>query len=375
MLPIVPEAARHDGNEQVVKMLEDWVIKAKQGKINHIALVACEGSGKVSYGNCGAIGTEFSMNWGLDSLKERLFKVFHSRSAPTDASAPANRFCFNMMQMAPSFDFMNWLAVAEMERIREGAPGPLRVGFWKGTVEASWKEEDRRPGMFEKVCRPALDFIGAVEDESAVNGRTLDCYLLRAVTEAAKRGETVPTFKATEKARMGVGLLLQGKRPVVITLREAIHWPHRNSNLDEWLKFARYLQRAGETVIFVRDTAKADFPISNYEFEIFPEASKNLDIRLALYEASKCSLFAANGPWNLAVFAEFPWLMLNEALVDDPFDFNTPEGWMKHNGIAVGEQLLWSRPDQRIIWKPDTYANMREAWDELMPLLQERVAA
>lgn len=373
MLPIVQGTARNDGNEQVVKMLEDWVRKAKQGRINHIALVACEGSGKVSYGNTGAIGVEFAMNWGLDSLKERLFKAFHSRSAPTDTHAPANRFCFNMMQMAPSFDFMNWLVAAKMEMIREGAPEPMRVGFWKGDVEESWKDDDRRPGMFEKVVRPALDFIGAVEDPSAVNGRTLDCYLLRAVTEAARRGEEVPSFKAPEKARMEVSSILRNSKPVVITLREANHWPHRNSNLDEWLKFASYLEKIGEKVIFVRDTAKADIPIDG--FETCPEASRDIGIRLALYEKSKCSMFAANGPWNMAVFADFPWLMINEALVSDPFDFNTPEGWKTHNGISVGEQLPWSRADQRIIWKKDTYDNMRQAWEELMPLLQERSAA
>jgi hypothetical protein len=376
MLPVEGLDSREDGNEQVVKMLEEWTVQAKLGRMNFVALVGCEGLKQVTHGYAGAAGLEFGVNWGLDCLKRRLYDRKEERSCPRDQALTADYACFNLMDMAPSFDFMNWLAIAEMTRRKEGAPAPLKVGFWKGRIAETWQEGDRRPGMFENVVRPALKLIGAVEDEAAIPGRQYTSYLLNTITTAVRsEGVEVPIFRATDEARAIVDAVLRGARPVVITLREANHWPHRNSNLDEWLKFARFLERAGEQVIFVRDTAKSDQSTPGYEFQIWPDASKNIDIRLALYEASKCSLFAANGPWNLAVFAQFPWLMFNEALENDPFEFNRPEGWRMHNGIGPGEQLPWSRADQRIIWAKDNYASMAQAWDAIQPLLQEREAA
>lgn len=376
MLPIEGLDSRADGNEKVIQILEEWTAQAKQGRMNFVALVGCEGLKQVTHGWAGVAGVEFGVNWGLDCLKRRLYDAREERNCPQNPAKTADHACFNLMNMAPSFDFMNWLAIAEMTRRKEGAPAPLKVAFWKGRIAETWTEGDRRPGMFEKVVRPALKFVGAVEDDKAMDGRQYNSYLLNNVTTAVKRGEPAAEFRASKEARDVVSNFWDVKRPrIIITLREANHWPHRNSNLDEWLKFARHLQRSGEEVIFVRDTAKADEPIPGYEFATSPLASKDIDIRLALYESSKCSLFAANGPWNLAVFGDFPWLMFNEAVDGDPFEFNTPEGWKLHNGISVGEQLPWSRPDQRIIWKRDTYANMRQAWDELQPLLQEREAA
>lgn len=365
--------SRADGNDQVIQMIEEWLANAREGRMNFIAMVGCEGLARVTHGYAGAAGVEFGVNWGLDCLKRRIYERKEERTCPRNPNLTADYACFNLMDMAPSYDFMNWLAIATMEMKKAGLPGPLKVGFFKGRIAESWKEGDRRPGMFENVVRASLKLVGAVEDEAAIPGHQYTSYLLRSITDKVrKEGAEVPIFRATDEARMAVD---EVRRPIVITLREANHWPHRNSNLDEWLKFARHLQRSGEDVIFVRDTAKADEPIPGYEFETSAEASRNLDVRLALYEASKCSLFAANGPWNLAVFAQFPWLMFNEALANDPFEFNTPEGWKLHNGISVGEQLPWSRPDQRIIWQRDTYANMRQAWDELQPLLQKHERA
>jgi hypothetical protein len=343
--------------------------------MNYIAMVGAEGPFEINYGLAGALGMEFGINWGLDSLKKQLYDERASRTRPSDPSAPADMVCFNLLQMAPSYDFMNWLAIAKMRMLKAGLPGPLKVGFFYGRIKDTWKDDDRRPGMLENVCKPALKFVGAVEDERAVTGKSYDQFLLRSVTEAAKEGLEIPEFRASAEARAAVEAAHHGVPPVVITLREATHWPHRNSNIVEWLKFARYLQGKGERIIFVRDTAKADEPMPGYEFATSPKAARDIDFRLALYESSKCSLFAANGPWNLAVFGKWPWLMFNEALPDDPFEFNRPEGWKLHNGIDVGEQFPWTRPDQRIIWKPDTYANMRQAWDEFAQLLQKQERA
>ncbi len=375
MLPISAEKpSRSDGNTEVIKMIEMLLEQARKGRMNYVAIVAAEGPFEVTHSLAGSLGLEFGINWGLDCLKQQLFKERESRQRPTNPNAKANEVCFNLMQMAPSFDFMNWLAIAEMRRRQAGAPAPLKVGFFFGRIKDSWKDDDRRPGMLENVCRPALAFVGAVEDESAVTGKTYDQFLLRSVKQAYDEDRLeIPEFRATKKGEAEASRFCNGRRPIVITLREANHWPHRNSNLPEWLKFADYLKDRGEVVVFVRDTAKADELIKGYN--IYPNAARNLDLRLALYEQAKCSLFAANGPWNLAVFGRWPWLMFNEALEDDPFEFNRPEGWQLHNGINPGQQFPWQLPTQRIIWARDDFNVMRKVWEEYAPLLERQEAA
>ena len=143
--------------------------------------------------------------------------------------------------------------------------------------------------------------------------------------------------------------------------------------MDEWLKFAEYLTAQGERVIFVRDTRYAMDKITGYE--TCPAASIDIDVRLALYENAQCNLFVSNGPWSLALFGTRPWLFFNQIDAMDPYPPNTNQWWVQYHGIGEGEQFPWSRPDQRIIWKRDTFANLCTAWEELEPALNLRQAA
>jgi hypothetical protein len=127
-------------------------------------------------------------------------------------------------------------------------------------------------------------------------------------------------------------------------------------------------------VILVRDTACANEPF--YSWEICPLASTNLHMRMALYEQAKCNLFVANGPCTLAQFSDRPWLCFTPIEPDDsPYKANTAMFWRMYVGIDVGEQFPWSRPDQRIVWKKDTYENICTAWADIGTLLDKSVAA
>lgn len=133
-------------------------------------------------------------------------------------------------------------------------------------------------------------------------------------------------------------------------------------------RFAFKLEAAGERVIFVRDTAKGNEPMTG--FEICPQAALDLHMRVALYERAKANLFVANGPSILAAFMEKPWLTFVQVEPDDSnYKANTPAFWRMHVGIDIGEQYPWSRPDQRIVWQPDTYENICAAWEKLQPAM------
>jgi hypothetical protein len=274
------------------------------------------------------------------------------------------------------FDFFAWLVMAEMHRLREKAPGPLRVGFYwgqDGSMERILQTAGRRQ-MYRNVILPSLAFVGAVEDESCIgNGRVMERYTFVDIVKACRLGEDVPLLTPSNQAVTAIWEFIREKPPVTITLREAAYSSHRNSNLDEWLKFAEYLTAQGERVVFVRDTSHAMDKITGYE--TCPAASVDIDVRLALYECAKCNLFVSNGPWSLALFGTAPWLMFNAIDALDPYPPNTAQWWRQFHGIDQGEQFPWSRPDQRIVWERDTFANMTKAWEELEPLLQLRQAA
>jgi hypothetical protein len=172
------------------------------------------------------------------------------------------------------------------------------------------------------------------------------------VVAAARRGEVVPRLKSSPAPRF-VGW-------VTITLRESASDPERNSNIADWLRFADWLRMRGESVVIVRDTARAAEPLPS--FGTCPQASTDLHTRMALYAAAKCNLFVSNGPYTLALFMDAPWLTFFEPDPEGAGTMNTPSFWAEHF-VPVGEQFPWCRPDQRLTWKADRYENLVAEWD------------
>jgi hypothetical protein len=351
-----------DGNKEVVQLFEHWLEKAKQGDIDFAAVLACRGPCDVDRGYGGVQGREAIACFSLDYLKLQLMGDFNNRmNPPSNADATADKWAYNIGRSPVSYDFIAWLVNAEMTRVREGAPFPLKVSFYVGkdgdmrnALASDWRVQ-----AFLNIIKPALAFVGAIESNEAQNGRLQECFSFIPAVEGARHGEKVPVFKSPKVWHWP-------RTPVTITLRESDRQLHRNSNLEEWLKFAEYLARQGERVVIVRDTDKADEPF--HGCETCPEASKDIQARLSLYEQAKCNLFVSNGPATLAFFTERPWLMFAAPNPKDSYFPNTPDGWRTFAGIGPGEQFPWSRPDQRIIWQADTFEVMRDAWEGLESL-------
>ena len=362
---------------KLLALLNRWLERAKLGQLNYIAVSICEGPIHVYHDFAGLPGMEFAANWGLDVLKSRLMHATANREPlPMAKTISADRFCWLATKAPACFDFFAWLIMAEMTRLREKAPAPLRVGFYWGkdcTMERTLQTQGRRQ-MYRNVIKPALAFVGAIEDPTCVEeGRIMERYTFTDICQACRLGEDVPLLTPSPEAVNGLAKITSKGPYITVTLREAAYSAHRNSDLDEWLKFAEYLTAQGERVIFVRDTRHAMDKITGYE--TCPAASIDIDVRLALYENARCNLFVSNGPWSLALFGTRPWLFFNQIDAMDPYPPNTNQWWVQYHGIGEGEQFPWSRPDQRIIWKRDTFANLCTAWEELEPALNLRQAA
>jgi hypothetical protein len=364
MLESIPRYA----NAHVVELLEKWLAKAKNGEVNHVAIVNCLPPNLVSWDAAGLIECEASSVFGLGELQKLIQhnKAKRAGDYKLDKTLGADFVAYNFATDPVGFDFMNWLIDAEMTRRREGAPFPLKVGFAIGADGTTGFETEANQRMVNGVILPLLNMFGAVEDSRAMSGRRKEIFTLRDVTKAARDGEPVPHPKPSSWAVSKVAAFIKGSSPITITLREADHWPHRNSDVEAWCRFATDLSVAGERVIVLRDTAKANEPLAaSYFGQTWPLASMDLDVRLALYESAKCNFFVANGPYTLALFGSRPFLKFNPVDGGDRYLPNTPKWWHDWMGIEVGEQFPWQLPTQRIVWERDDYATIARAWDDL----------
>jgi hypothetical protein len=338
----------------VTEMLEYWHNESKKGELLFAGVVVAKHAEQVAYDYAGTRGFEDATRAALKTLDQELLGVLKSRRpGPRDYSLTAN--CVEYPLVCPlTWDFLPWLIEAEMTRRRLGAPAPLHVAF---TLQEQ-AEKDRLP-FFENVIRPMVNMLGAVEDVNAVGGRHKPFYTPMGIVNAAKGGEVVPKLYASAEAKATMGLWLHDTKPITITLREVLHHPQRNSNVEAWLKFAGDLQKLGENVIIIRDTRTANEALPG--FTTAPIASYDTQFRKALYEHAKINFCVANGPGVLLTYSESPYLYFVNL---KPGDSNDERMWAINHGISYGEQWPWASPTQRLVWQQDTYENLCTAWEQ-----------
>ena len=170
---------------------------------------------------------------------------------------------------------------------------------------------------------------------------------------------------------------------VTITLRESVYQPDRNSAVAEWLKVADWLTNIGHRVVIVRDTARADEPIDGYE--TFAQASRDLDVRVALYYVARMNLLRDNGPSGFLISTrDVPYLMtitpasvnmfesqhrgFKVANIGDfrPRGYGETDQWTAWLGFGKGEQVPWADTTrQHVEWVEDRYYKIRDLLERL----------
>lgn len=343
------------GNNEVVELLEVYLKTAKEQPFGSVAITMVGHPNVVAADFAGEIGLQSLQKDAIRLIAAKVQKEINNWTLPTqDESLGKDYVRYNLANGPLGFDFLIWLVDAEMTRVAAGAPAPLKVAFYKGLDAEQRMKWDNREMWEKNVFLPCLDLIGAVYDEKAILGHHKHLFVSRDIVEMARNGQKVPKLKAKHD-------YVLPSDSVTITLRESSQWPHRNSNTDAWKKFAKELK---DRVIFVRDTSYADEPLDG--FETCPLASKNLDARMALYERSKVNLFVSNGPAALALFSDKPWLQFVQPEPDSShYAPNTRKFWKESAGLEIGSQYPWSSPNQRMIWKSDTYENIKSAYEAL----------
>lgn len=191
-----------------------------------------------------------------------------------------------------------------------------------------------------------------------------------ALLEHKEKGRDLSIFRAPDQARNIVRAYLsekaKGLKPVVIGLRENNIQTSRNSNLAEWAKFIDTLDKNIYFPIVVRDFYKSyqDLPCDFKKVNVFPNASADFSIRVALYEAAYVNLSITNGAYYITNFMKD---VAAVTIVDlDPENPCMSESTWAKGGYTRGQDcVLRDNKAQQVIWGKDKFENIVRAFERV----------
>lgn len=307
-----------------------------------------------------------------------------------------------------TFDFFSFLLRAEMYRKARGfqrmvvvfVPGSndgFRMLHLSGDVSRWRMRNIHVPGcwLLESVCgvsncaersqaaaiedanRDAIfpeGYTTRIADSQQANDAMIDAFMFAGLVAAFVKGAEVPVLTPSDRAKMWVKDWLSarcaGRRPVVITLRESLYDPNRNSNLKAWVEFARSMDAEKFIPIIVRDTDAVFEPIPDLlkGLEICQEASLEIDIRVALYEAAFLNMLVNNGPLALCYLnPKIRYLVFKHFTAGQS---EVAKATFSVYGIPLYRQTPLSTPVQRNAWSDDSVENLRTEFDAMSSTIE-----
>ncbi|MCG8357568.1 MAG: hypothetical protein MI920_18550 [Kiloniellales bacterium] len=282
-----------------------------------------------------------------------------------------------------SYDFLTFLALADLARARAGCPA-MQVVFVPDNGSGFWDREptseDGKAWRLHNLLIPALQLYPAVAGYAVAASRAEARRLVsrlpaplfpegyavdRPVEDAYQWAHTVAAFlngqppaswrppaAALGYVRDWLSAHAEGRRVISITLRDSPYRSERRSNIEAWGAFARLVREEGFYPVIVPDTDRALSPPPEAieGLPVLPEASFNIALRGALYELSDLSLLHSNGPMMM--------LWLNERIRSITFNlFDEPTGVtansLRSMGLEIGHQLPFGADRHWLVWEKD----------------------
>ena len=151
---------------------------------------------------------------------------------------------------------------------------------------------------------------------------------------------------------------------VVITLRQYGYDVSRNSNIEEWVKFAHWVKGQGFTPIIVPDTDACWVPNSLFDdFIVFNEPCWNLGLRMALNELAFVNLFYCSGSAAICTLSKkLRYIFLNPD-IDESIEGTSAK--RSNYGLTHGQRgYNFAEPHQFLSWKRDSFENIRDEFME-----------
>ena len=265
---------------------------------------------------------------------------------------------YDLAKSPPTYDVVSFLCAVERERILRGEnyvdifflPGP-DDGFRKDKVWPFTTAE--RVMMRDKVAMPICRLSPAA--------RSVQLFKGNRPAQGFGVGQTLHMWRnLVEGCGKGIRPLRVAAKPdrdlVTITLREAAHWPERNSNVPVWLDVGAELAKSGKRVVFVRDTVLAQEPLPGVATD--PASSMEIPARATLYRSAFCNLFVGNGPAWFSVVLDAPTMIVKPT--NEKSLYTASDKFFAQCGVKRGGQLPNSPVYQRLVWSGD---------DEVEPIM------
>ena len=154
------------------------------------------------------------------------------------------------------------------------------------------------------------------------------------------------------------------KPMVVITIRQYGYDLSRNSNIEEWVKFAYWVRDQGFTPIIVPDTDACWIPNNLFDdFLVFTEPCWNLGLRIALYELAFVNLFYNNGVAAIATLNKKSRYILFNPIIEQSLESNSSK--RNKYGLIIGQRRYnFAEQHQFFSWKLDSFENIQEEFVE-----------
>jgi hypothetical protein len=332
--------------------------------------------------------------------------------APADGAPwpdQALLFVYDLSIAPVTFDFISYLAAAELTRRREGL-AHIDVVFVTGRDGNLRKEQPDYEAEIDSTARmwrlrnillPALALLPSVRSSVMCTSREqarqlaagaaahiyppdyrvdLPCQPVKSwLHDMVRAGDKVwPMLSASAAARRYVKSYLDkvaGQRlPLVISLRNYSFARQRNSRTADWIAFADRCDNARFAPIFVPDT-EAAITMGPKDLGGHPAclaACWNLEIRMALYEAAWLNMGVMHGPMELCWLNENARYLIFLPVGADAI--NSALALTEH-GHRVGADLDFATPCQHIVWEGDELARIEAAFLSFSPTLPERPRA
>ena len=244
---------------------------------------------------------------------------------------------YDLSKMPTTFDFAAWLVIARTH-------GCTNVHFvtdkpmpeYKYPPVVSW-------ARFGNMLAPMCELAGMTfTTGTKIKGQEF-WYLAGNVEKTYRKFGRIEKLKPVIKPRK--------TRYVTITMRDSFRNQYRNSNEIAWKKFEAYLRAKGREVIVIPECESTPMPIS---------------WRLTTYCGADMNLGASGGPMWFCHFSDAPCIILNmvpkRPKGEEGYDL---EELMASSGFPFGSQFSFRTPQQKLIWKPDTFENIVEAYEDI----------
>ena len=186
----------------------------------------------------------------------------------------------------------------------------------------------------------------------------------RALAESPGQGGLRASVQGTRYIRGWLEQTTRGRRPVVITLRQYGVDAQRNSSLEDWASFVRQLDARRYCAAIVPDTDHSFEPHDQFgNAVICREASWNLGLRMALYEAAFVNMFVNCGPGSLCILNRRCRYLFFKITVPG-VELASAET-LRFMGFMPGETPSFASRFQRWVWEDDRVEVLQREFNAL----------